>query len=89
MLETCFDTFQLHFVQQILQLHYLDCDSFVLSIRTQKLIDELQNLEDLFDFSNLNKSHELYSNENKKAVGNFETETPSNFVKKKAIFLSM
>ena len=44
----------------------MDCDSFVLSIETQHIINDLKNLEDLFDFSNLNENHELFSNKNKK-----------------------
>ena len=43
----------------------MDCDSFVLSIETQSIITDLKNFEDLFDFSNLNENHELFSNKNK------------------------
>ena len=38
----------------------------------------MKNLEDLFDFSNLNENHEMFCNENKKVVGKFEIETPEN-----------
>ena len=58
------------------QLHYLDFDSFVLSIGTQIFIIDLKNIELLFDFSNLNENHELVSNKRKKAVGKFKIETP-------------
>ena len=34
------------------------------------------NLRDLFDFSNLNREHKLFSEENKKVVGKFKIETP-------------
>ena len=54
----------------------MDCDSFVVSIKTQNIINDLKNLEDLFDFSNLNKNHELFSNKNKKVVTKFKLETP-------------
>ena len=54
----------------------MDCDSFVLSIETQERINDLKNLEDLFDFSILNENNELYSNKNKKVVGKFKIETP-------------
>ena len=47
----------------------MDCDSFVLSIETQNMINDFKNLENLFDFSNLNKNQELFSNKNKKTVG--------------------
>ena len=56
----------------------MDCDSFVLSIETENIINDLKNLEDLFDFSNLDKNHELFSNKNKKVVGKFKIETPKN-----------
>ena len=54
----------------------MDCDSFVSSIKTQNMIDDLKNLEDLFDFSNLDTNHELFSNKNKKVVDKFEIEIP-------------
>ena len=56
----------------------MDSDSFVLSIETQNIINKLKILEDLFDFSNLNKYHEFFSNKNKKVVGRFKIETPEN-----------
>ena len=52
--------------------------SFVLSIETPNIINDLKNLQDLFDFSNLNENHELFSNKNKKVVGKFKIETPEN-----------
>ena len=45
----------------------MDCDSFVLSIETENIISNLKNLGDLFDFSNLDKNHELFGNKNKKS----------------------
>ena len=62
--ETYYDKLQPFFGQENIQLHYMDCDSFVLSIKTQNIFDDLKNLEDLFDFSNLDKNHELFSNKN-------------------------
>ena len=56
----------------------MDCDSFVLSIKTENIIDDLKNLEVLFDFSNLDKSHEFFRNKNKKVVGKFKKGTPKN-----------
>ena len=47
----------------------MGCDSFMLSTKTQNSIDELKNLEHLFDFSNLDENHEIFSIENKKIVG--------------------
>ena len=78
MYETYYDKLQPYFGQENIQCHYMDCDSFVLSIETQNIIHDLKNLEDLFDFSNLNKNHELFSNKTKKFVGKFKIETPKN-----------
>ena len=46
MYETYYDKLQSYFGQEIIQLHYMDCDSFVLSIETQNTINDLKNLED-------------------------------------------
>ena len=78
MYETYYDKLQPYFGQENSKLHYMDCDSFVLSIETQIIINDLKNLGDLFDFSNLNKKHELFSNKNKKVLGKFKIETPEN-----------
>ena len=56
----------------------MDSDSFVLSIETQNINNDLKNLEDLFDFGNLNENHELFSNKNKKVVGKYKIKTPEN-----------
>ena len=79
MTETYYDKLQPYFEDDKLELHYMDCDSFVLSIKTQNLIDDLRNLGDLFDFSNLDTNHELFSNKNKKVVGKFKIKTPESF----------
>ena len=78
MYETYYDKLQPYFGQENNKLHYMDCDSFVLSIETENIIDTLKNLGDLFGFSNLNKNHELFSNKNIKVVGKFKIETPEN-----------
>ena len=77
MYETYYDVLQAYFRLENIQLHYMDCDSFVLSIETENIINDLKNLEDIFDFSNLNKNHKLFSNKNKK-IGKFKIETPDN-----------
>ena len=56
----------------------MDTDSFVLSVNAKDIIKDLKNLEDIFDFSNLDKNHELFSNKNKKVIGKFKIETPAN-----------
>ena len=78
MYETYYDTLQPYFGQENLQLHYFDTNGMILSMKTQNIINDLKNLEDIFDFSNLDEKHELFSNKNKKRLGFFEIETPKN-----------
>ena len=78
MYETYYDKLQPYFGQENIQLHYMDTDSFILSVNTKDIIKDLKNLEDIFDFSNLDKTHELFSNKNKKVIGRFKIETPKN-----------
>ena len=78
MYETYYDILQPYFGQKIIQVHYVDTDSFGLSVNTKDVIKDLKNLEDLFGFSNLNENHKLFSNKNKKVIGNFKIETPKN-----------
>ena len=76
MYETYYDKLQRYFGQENIQLHYMDTDSFILSVNTKNIIKDLRNLEDIFDFSNLDKNHELFSNKNNKVIGKFKIETP-------------
>ena len=78
MYETYYDTLQPYFGQKNIQLHYMDCDSFILSIKSENIIKDLKNLENIFDFSNIDENHELYSERNKKVMGKFKIETPKN-----------
>ena len=78
MYETYYDILQPYFGQENIQLHYFDTDAFVLSLKTQDIIKDLKNLENIFDFSNLDETHELFSNKNKKVIGKFKIETPKN-----------
>ena len=78
MYETYYDTLQPYFGQEYLQLHYIDTDGMFLSMKTKDIIKDLKNLEDTFDFSNLDKNHELYSEKNKKRLGFFKIETSLN-----------
>ena len=52
--------------QEILQLHYMDTDSCILSVNTKDIIKDLKNFEDIFDFSNLDKKHEVLVTKTKK-----------------------
>ena len=58
-----------------------------LSMKTENIIKDLKNLEDIFDFSNLDKNHELYSEKNKKIIGKFKLETPKNIWKDEFVCL--
>ena len=78
MYEAYYDKLQPYFGQENIQLHYMDTDSFVLNVSTKDIIKDLKNLEDIFDFSNLDKNHELFSNKNEKVIGKFKIETPKN-----------
>ena len=76
MYETYYDKLQPYFGQESIQLHYIDTDAFVLSVNTKDVIKIIKNLEDIFDFSNLDENHELFSEKNKKRAGFFKIETP-------------
>ena len=78
MYETYYNKLQPYFGQEKLQLHYIDTDGMVLSLNTKDIINDLKILEDIFDFSNLDENHELFSNKNKKVIGKFKIETPKN-----------
>ena len=66
MYETYYDKVQPYFGQENIQLHYMDTDN------------DLKNLEDIFDFSNLDDNHDLFSNKNKKVFVKLKIETPKN-----------
>ena len=78
MYETYYNILQPYFGQENIQLHYMDTDSFVLSVNTKDIIKDLKNLEDIFDFSNLDKNHELFNYKNIKVIGKFKIDTPKN-----------
>ena len=78
MYEIYSDKLQPYFGQENIHLHYMDTDSFILGVDTKDIIRDLKNLEDLFDFSNLDENHELFSNKNKKVIGKFKNECPKN-----------
>ena len=64
MFETYYDKLQPYFGEKSIQLHYIDTDSFVVSVNTKSNIKHLHNLEDLFNVSNLDQNHELFSSKN-------------------------
>ena len=62
MYETYYNKLQPYFGQENIQLHYMDTDSSVLSVNTKDIIKDLKKIKDIFDFSNLDENHELFSN---------------------------
>ena len=55
MYETSYDKLHPYFGREDLQLHYMACDSFVLSIKTQNIFKDLKIFGDLFGFKNLDE----------------------------------
>ena len=78
MYETYYDSSQPYFGQENLQLQYIDTDGMILSMKTKDIIKDLKNLEDIFDFSNLDENHDLFSEKNKEVIGKFKNECPKN-----------
>ena len=78
MYDTFYDKLQPYFGLENLQLHYMDCDSFVLSLKTENVIKDQKIPDDIFDFSNLHETHDIFSNKNKQLIGKFKIETPKN-----------
>ena len=88
MYEWYYDKMQPYFGEDNLELYYLDTDSFIFSFKPIKsLIEDLKHFKDDFDFSDLDPSHELYSNENKKVIGKMKLETAPELDLDEAVFL--
>ena len=76
MYEWYYDKMQSNFGEDNLELHYLDTDSFILSFKPIKsLIEDLKHFKEDFELSDLDPSHELYSEANKKVIGKMKLET--------------
>ena len=74
--ESFYDKLHSDFGEKTIQNLYKNTDAFVLSIFSKVKIKDLENHQDIFDFSNLSESHEICSNKNEKEIGNFKIETP-------------
>ena len=79
MYETYYDKIQPYFAQENLQLHYVDTDAFILSVNTKDIIRDLKNLENIFNFSNLDENHKIFGNRNKKLLDFFKLQTAKLF----------
>ena len=78
MYENYYDKLQPYFGQENIELHYIDTDGMIMILKTENTINDIENLEDIFDFSYLDENHELFSEKNKKVIGKFKIETPKN-----------
>ena len=77
--ETCYKNIQSCFGQENIQLQYTDTDSFVLSMKTKKTIKGLKKLDCMYDFSNLDEKHDIFSKKEEKVIGKYKIENPKNF----------
>ena len=76
--ETYCDKLQPFFGLESSQIHCIGKDGMILSMRTENIIKDLKNLEDINDFSNLDENHEIYKNKNKQIIGRLKIECPKN-----------
>jgi len=63
------------FENKSLELVMMDTDSFLFKVESDTFHDDLLSIKEHFDFSNLDKSHKLYSNNNAKKLGFFKDES--------------
>ena len=88
MYEWYYDKMQPYFGEDNLELLYLDTDSFIFSFKPIKsLIEDLKHFKEDFDFSDLDPSHELYSEANQKVIGKMKLETAPELDLHEAVFL--
>ena len=66
---------------EAVQLLYTDTDSLVYFITHTRFADLLYKIRRYFDFSNLDKSNVLYTENNKKVLGKFKDETGGKTIK--------
>ena len=53
MYNTYYDVLQPNFGEESLKLHYMDTNSAIVTLKTKDIINDLKNLKQHFDFSNL------------------------------------
>uniref|UniRef100_UPI00358E5CE0 uncharacterized protein n=1 Tax=Myxine glutinosa TaxID=7769 RepID=UPI00358E5CE0 len=61
-------------------LMYMDTDSFILSIKTDDVYDDMKADSVIYDTSNYDQKSELFSNQNKKVIGKFKDELGGNIL---------
>ena len=85
--EWFYDKMQPFFGEDNLDLLYLDTDSFIFSFKPIKsLIEASKYFREDSDFSDLDPSHELYSEANKKVIGKMKLETAPELDLDEAVF---
>ena len=88
MYEWHYDKMQPYFGEDNLELHYLDTDSLIFSFKPiRSLIEDLKHFKEDFDFSDLDPSHELYSEANKKVIGKMKLEPAPELDLDEGVFL--
>ena len=70
--ESNYDNLQPYLRKRNIQFHFMDTDSFVLSVKTKIIFENLKNLIGLFHLGTLSENHELISKINRKVIGNFK-----------------
>ena len=75
MYEKYYDKSQPSFGEINKQSHYMETDSFVITVNTNDIIKILQKLVNFFDFINFNENPNLLR-KRKKVIRNFQKETP-------------
>ena len=87
MYERYYDKMQPYFGKNNLELHYIDTDSFIFSFKPIKsLTEDLKHFKEDFDFNDLDPSHEIYSEANKKVIGKMKLETAPELDLYEAVF---
>ena len=74
MYDSWYNVFMKHWGEENIQLGFSDTDSFLMSIRTKNLSDDLYALRKHMDFANYPPEHRLYSERSKNALYHFKDE---------------
>ena len=65
---------------QELELHYVNCDSFVFNFKTRDIIQDLCQFEKQFNFSSLDEIYDVFSNVEENIIRTVEIEVFRNFL---------
>ena len=59
----------------------IDTDSFIFDFKCENVYEEMKKISEIFDFSNYDKNHFLYSDANKKKLGYLKDEAAGQLLK--------